>query len=160
RARASAVLDAIEGQSLGRPTPVALDFRGVPLAGVLDAVSERTGLGLVLQPWPDPRRGERKVTVVADGPVPFWEAVERIGKVGGVRPDLTSNSGVNVGMVAMPAVPGEPAVRPRRQLTGHEVVLVPDSGEVTPPSVISGRFFVALVALNHHRDRALPGPRG
>ena len=45
RARAAAVLDAIEGQALGRATPVVLDFRDVPLADVLGR-HDRTGLGL------------------------------------------------------------------------------------------------------------------
>ena len=160
RSRAAAVLDAIEGQSLGRPTPVALDFRDVPLAEVLDAVTERTGLGLALQPWPDPRRGERKVTVVAPEPVPFWEAVERIGKAGQVRPELNPNSGFNRGMIGIPVPPGGIARRPVRPLTGNEVTLAPDSAVPAPPSVISGRFLVALTALNHHRDRTLPGPHG
>ena len=71
RARAAAVLDAIEGRAIGRPTPVTLDFRDVPLAEVVDLVSERSGLGLVLEPGSDPsarpaqghgrRRGARAV---------------------------------------------------------------------------------------------------
>ncbi len=93
RAQAAAVLDAIEGQSLGRPTPVVLDFRDAPLGDVVEAVTDRTGLGLAIQPWPDPRRGERRVTVLAPAPVPFWEAVERIGEAGEVRPDLTPARG-------------------------------------------------------------------
>jgi hypothetical protein len=163
RARAAAVLDAIEGQALGRPTAVTLDFRDVPLADVLDAVAERTGLGLALQTWPDPRRGERKVTVEAHGPVSFWEAVERIGKAGEVRPDLSGNGGMNRGMIGMPMAPGGMGVGGRRvprPVTGTEVMLVADSSGPAPPSVRSGRFLVALLALNHHRDRTLPGPHG
>ncbi len=162
RARAAAVLDVIEGQPLGRATPVALDFRDVPLAEVLDAVAERTGLGLVLQAWPDPRRGERKVTVVAPAPVPFWEAVERIGKAGEVRPDFSGAGagGFNRGMIGMPGPGGIAARRPARPVTGGEVVLVPDSSGPPPPAVRSGRFLVVLTALNHHRDRTLPGPGG
>ncbi len=158
RARAAAVLDGIEGQALGRPTPVALDFRDVPLGDVVEAVSDRTGLGLALQPWPDPRRGERRVTVVAPEPVPFWEAVARIGEAGDVRPDLTPGAGVNRGMIGMPG--GLGARRRARPLTGNEVMLVPDSSGPPPPTVRHGRFLVALTALNHHRDRTLPGPHG
>ena len=52
RGRAAAVLDAIEGQALGRPTPVTLDFRDVPLGDVVEAVSDRTGLGLACSRGP------------------------------------------------------------------------------------------------------------
>jgi hypothetical protein len=154
RARAAAVLDAIEGRALGRATPVTLDFRDVSLTEVLDAVSERTGLGLALQPWPDPRWGERKVTVVAPEPVPFWEAVARIGEAGDVRPDLI---GSNRGMPMLGGFGGRPRARP---LTGTEVMLTPDSSGPPLPSAQSGRFLVVLMALNHRRDRTLPGPHG
>jgi hypothetical protein len=39
-------------------------------------------------------------------------------------------------------------------------MLVPDTSGPPPPTVRHGRFLVALTALNHHRDRTLPGPRG
>ena len=158
RARAAAVLDLIEGRAIGRPTPVALDFQDVPLIEVVDAVSERTGLGLILGPGSDPGRGGRKVTVVAPEPVPFWEAVERIGKAGEVRPDFSGNGnlGFNRGMIGMV----NPPRRPARPVTGSEVVLVPDTSAAPPPTARSGRFLVALTALNHHRDRTLPGPGG
>jgi hypothetical protein len=39
-------------------------------------------------------------------------------------------------------------------------MLVPDSSGPPPPSVRSGRFLVVLMALNHRRDRTLPGPHG
>ena len=156
------MLDAIEGQAIGRPTTVALDFRDVPLAEVVDLVAERTGLGLILGPGSDPRRGERKVTVVAEGPVPFWEAVERIGKAGEVRPDFSGNGnlGFNRGMIGMGLPPGAVPRRSARPVTGNEVVLVPDSSAAPPPTARSGRFLVALTALNHHRDRTLAGPHG
>jgi hypothetical protein len=163
RAQAAAVLDVIEGQAIGRPTPVTLDFNEVPLAEVVDAVTDRTGLGLILGPGNDPRRGGRKVTVVAEGPVSFWEAVERIGKAAEVRPDFSGNAnvGFNRGMIGMPNIPGGMAPRrPARPVTGNEVVLVPDTPAPPPPTARSGRFLVALTALNHHRDRTLPGPGG
>ncbi len=67
-------------------------------------------------------------------------------------------------MIGMPGGFGGPgglgAPRRARPLTGSEVMLVPDSSGPPAPTVRHGRFLVALTALNHHRDRTLPGPRG
>lgn len=160
RARAAAVLDAIEGRALARPTPVALDFRDRPLGDILEMISDRTGLGLILEAGPDPRKAEQKVTLVAPEPVPFWEAVERLSKAAGVRVDPSPNPGWNRGMMGLPAPARPPGTRRARPYTGAEVVLVPDPGGPPPPSTRSGRFQLSVAALHHQRDRTLGGPGG
>ncbi len=114
---------------------MALDFRDVPLADVIDAETERTGLGLLLAPGADPGRGARRVTVAAPEPVPFWEAVERIGMAGGARPDFSGNGSfaLNRGMGMGNFAGGGGARRPARPITGNEVMLVPDPPRAPAP---------------------------
>jgi hypothetical protein len=158
RARAAAVLDVIDGRDLARPTQVALDFRDRPLAEVVAAIGDRTSLGLILEPGADPLRKDRRITLESPGPVPFWEAVERLRAAGGLRLDLSGSSpGWNRGILLAPA---GGRFRPLRPLTGNEVLLTPETGGAAPPESRSGRFLMAVTGLNHSRDRVLPGPNG
>jgi hypothetical protein len=158
RARAAAVLDVIEGRDLARPTLVALDFRDRPLGEVVNAIGDRTGLGLILEPGTDPLRKDRRITLESTEPLPFWDAVERLRTAGGLRLDLSgSTPGWNRGILL---APGGARLRPTRPLTGNEVVLTPETVGASPPESRSGRFLVAVTGLNHSRDRVLPGPNG
>src|SRR3954470_16950815 len=53
RARAAALLDAIEGRELALPTRVTLDFRDRPIGEVVAAVAERGKASLALEPVGD-----------------------------------------------------------------------------------------------------------
>ena len=170
RLRAAALLDAIEGRTLARPTLVTLDFRDRPITEVVDAIADRTGLGLILDVQGDPRRGDQRITLESTAPVPFWEALDRLGKVAGLRPNTNPNPGWNGGggfggggggfnRGMGPNRFGIPGA-PRRPTTGQEVALTPDFGPGPMPTVRSGRFEIGLVNLHLQRDRVLGGPGG
>jgi hypothetical protein len=85
---------------LTRPTLVRLDFRDRPLGEVVEALNARHDLRLAVRLGPLPTRGmffdperadlrarrlERKVTVEAPAPLPFWEALDRLCRADGLR---------------------------------------------------------------------------
>jgi hypothetical protein len=110
RARVAALLETLDRRAevdrLTRPTLIRLDFRHRPLSEVIDALNARHDLGLALQFGPLPPRGlrmggpspaqkaresqvrSRRVTLVADGPLPFWEAIDRLCEAGHLQHDL------------------------------------------------------------------------
>jgi hypothetical protein len=59
------------------PTPVALDFPGRPIAQVIRTLAERTG-GMVDTFNTNDARWTEPVTLTSPGPVPFWEAIDRL----------------------------------------------------------------------------------
>ena len=103
RRRALLVLDRIGAGRATRPTEVVLDFDDRPLPEVIATLNRRHGFDLALWLIPDRRRGEfrfgpeaadpalerdvlgRRITLQAPEPVPFWEAIERLGRAGGLR---------------------------------------------------------------------------
>jgi len=158
KARAASVLDSIEGRDLGRPKPITLDFRDKPVSEVVDAIAVRTGEGLVLQAGNDPQRGDPKITLIAEEKVAFWDAVERLGKVADVRPELNPNGMRN--QWRMMGGFNNPGARRGRPATGREVVLVPSAGRPAPPMSRSGRFEVIVFNIHHQRDRTLGAAGG
>jgi hypothetical protein len=84
----------MELDRISRPTSVQLDFRDRPLGAIVDTLNARHRLGLAVQLDSAPERGqvvfdpdaprrlerarEQRVTLVADDPVPFWEAIDRL----------------------------------------------------------------------------------
>jgi hypothetical protein len=153
KARAAVVLDAIEGRDLAVPKRVALNFRNATLTDVIDAISDRTGEGLILQADNNLRRGDMVITLVAEEKVSFWEAVERLSKVASLQVDQNPNPGWN--NRAMIGGFNNAAPRIRRPATGQEVVLVPNTGFLPSPTAVSGRFEVAVMNIHHQRDRTL-----
>jgi hypothetical protein len=85
--------ETIERQRLVRPTLIPLDFRDRPFSEVAReigarggrAISDRGELSMGLMNRPDPSWRDRRVTLEAPGPVPFWEAVDRLAEAGRVR---------------------------------------------------------------------------
>jgi hypothetical protein len=160
RARAAAVLDAIEGQRLTRATMVRLDFHDRPLPEVLDALSERTGMTLMLGFDPVPNRKPPRITLAASEPIPFWTAVERLCKEGGLRLDAEPGSPWRFQAMGVP-MPGQP---PRRPLNGTELIFLYNdvSGGGGPvPTSDFGPFQFRLLSLHLVRDRSfvrLPQP--
>jgi hypothetical protein len=110
RARVAALLETLERAAdvdrLTRPTLIKLDFRDRPLSEIVDELNSRHNLGLTFQFGPLPIRGmifgpaspaqkaqeldvrSRRVTLVADGMLPFWEAIDRLCAVGHLQHDL------------------------------------------------------------------------
>ncbi len=84
RERLPDLMARIEARSLDRPTMVVLDFEDRPLGEAIEAVAARGGFSISLE---DPGLAARRVTVKAPGPLPFWEAVDRLGRAGHVRHD-------------------------------------------------------------------------
>jgi hypothetical protein len=85
--------ESIGRESLARATLVALDFRDRPLgevaraigAGSGKAISDRGEMTKDFSGRPDPGWRERRVTLAAPEPVPFWEAVDRLAEAAQVR---------------------------------------------------------------------------
>jgi hypothetical protein len=153
RARAAAVLDAIEAQRLTHATMVRLDIHDRPLPEVLARLGESTGMKLVLGFDPDPNRQVRSITLDAPEPVPFWTAIDRLCREAELR---LAPPGMNGGVagVMLPALPGQP---PRRPLDGTELVLVhqdPTNGGGLAPTSDFGPFRFRLLSLQLVRDRS------
>jgi hypothetical protein len=130
RDRLAAVIARVESRLLDQPTMVALDVVDRPLGEAVEGLSARTGFALALD---DPALAVRRVTARAEGALPFWEAVDRLGRAGHVRHD-----------------PG-----PRRDANGSDpqaaLIRLVD-GE--PPAYIaySGPLRIHLFATHRHRD--------
>ena len=142
RERASSLWDTIQRGLLTRPSLVRLGYENRPLADALEDLQKQTGLTL--------RAGQSAglPQVVNDrdpAPVPFWEAVDRLGRAGHVRHD-----------------PG-----PRRDDHGNDprasaIRLV--DGDPPASTTYSGPLRIHLFATHRHRDLSfqaaggLPGP--
>lgn len=74
-----------EADRLLRSTPVRLDYADLPIADVVRSLAERTGVPIVLFP-DEPAAGWRKkrIGLTTQGPVPFWEAIDRLGPAAGL----------------------------------------------------------------------------
>lgn len=112
RDRAASLIGRIERQRLVRPTSVALDLKDVPLETALDALEARSGLALRVDPSADPAWKARKVTLQANEPIPFWQALDRICQAGGIRQSTPLNPPSDRGERAIRLVPGDPETYP------------------------------------------------
>jgi hypothetical protein len=130
RDRFGDLIARVESRLLDRPTMVALDFIDRPLVEAVEALAARSGFALVLD---DPTLARRRVTAHAQGPLPFWEAVDRLGRAGHVRHD-----------------PG-----PRRDDNGADprasVIRLVD-GDPPAHTAYSGPLRIHLFATHRHRD--------
>jgi hypothetical protein len=84
RERFADLIARVEARLLDRPTMVVLDVNDRPLGEAVQALAARSGFSLSLG---DTALAARRVTVRASGPLPFWEAVDRLGRAGHVRHD-------------------------------------------------------------------------
>jgi hypothetical protein len=130
RERLADLIARIEARSLDRSTMVVFDVDDRPLGEAVLALATRSGFSLSLD---DPTLASRRITVRASGPVPFWEAVDRLGRAGHVRHD-----------------PG-----PRPDAIGDNprastIRLV--AGEPPAPTAYSGPLRIHLFATHRHRD--------
>ncbi len=150
RMKAAALLDAIEGDRLVRPTTITLDFNDRPLPDVLDAISLQTGMNLVLEPEGDPRWRTRRLSFPRGQPVTFWDAIDLVGKAGGIGVGQVVDSGERSNWF-------DPN-RPRRRVRNGAVLLLrnEDASEKTP-HCNSGVFRVAVQSLVVDRVRSFEG---
>jgi hypothetical protein len=74
-----------EADRLLRPTLVRLDYADRPVADVVRSLAERTGVPMVLLPdEPAASWRKKRISLTAPGPVPFWEAVDRLEPTAGL----------------------------------------------------------------------------
>ena len=132
RTRAAALINKIEGSLLTQPTMVSLDFENRPLSEVVKAVSEQTGIALVLIPDNAPQWNSRKVTVHESTPLPFWKGLDRLCEAARLQ--------YNFGMYGMPQ--GRQSALP----------LFDGGGRPAIPTVDSGPFRVCVQSLHFQRD--------
>jgi hypothetical protein len=126
----SDLIERIEAGTLARPTMVALDVDNQPLGEAVQALATRSGYALSLD---EPALASRRVTVRALGPLPFWEAVDRLSHVAHVRhdPGLRRDAiGKDSRPAAIPLVAGDPPAF----------------------TVYSGPVRIHLFATHRHRD--------
>ena len=110
RSRVLALIESIgrqiEAERFARPTMIQFDIRARPLGAVVEALNDRYDLGLSLRLGPLPRRGmmgrihdpdepkrleelkARPIRPRAAGPLPFWEAIDRLCEAGALRYDV------------------------------------------------------------------------
>lgn len=130
RSRASALARTIEGRQLQLPRLVAIDFDSTPLDEAVRALADRSGHAIRLDAGKDAALSRRPIAARAPAPLPFWEALDRVGQAGHVRHDPT---------VRFQNVPEPPAI--------HLV-----DGEPLSWTLYRGAFRVHLVALHRRRD--------
>jgi hypothetical protein len=110
RGRLAGVIARVETRMLDRPTLVALDFEDRPLGEAIEALAARSGFSLALD---DPALASRRVTAHAPAPLPFWEALDRLGRAGHVHHDpgpLRNAVGNDPQAAAIRLVDGDPPV--------------------------------------------------
>ena len=74
-----------EADRLLRPTLVRLDYADRPVADVVRSLAERTGVPMVLFPdEPAASWRKKRISLTAPGPVPFWEAIDRLEPTAGL----------------------------------------------------------------------------
>jgi hypothetical protein len=134
------LLEAIESKLLVEATEVTLDGGEGPLVDAVLELGRRSGMSVALFPENLPVWKDRKVTLEATGPVPFWTAVSRLCQAGGVYYQIMNDPGFG----------GQGA-------TGLRFL----AGGVEPgPTSDSGPFRATLVSVHHHRDLPLTARPG
>ena len=136
-ARASALLGRIETAELVRPTLVRLDFPDRPLGEIVEELERQSGIRLQVAAGGGGPLAGRRITLQAPGPVPFWEAIDRLGRAGSLRTEL------------------------RPVPVGEEYpfgVVLEQPGERLAPTSCHGPFRVKLASLSLRRELDLDPP--
>jgi len=136
RTRAAAILDRVECELMVLPTLVKLDFREQPLGEILKALGERSRMVMLPE---DPENQatwqDRRISLQAPAPVPYWTAVDRLCAAGMLRFSLgASPDAVGREQPGLLLSAGKPKVRPESD---------------------QGPFRVKVTRLHHSRDRNL-----
>ena len=80
----SAILNRIEGGLLVQPTPIAFDFRDVPIAEAIRTINRQAGLRSGSSPRTT-RPGPARLTLRTDEPLPFWKGIDALCEAGGLH---------------------------------------------------------------------------
>ena len=89
RLRAASVIAKIERRRLSSPTLVRLDFRDRPLVEIVEKISERSRHLVKLAEDLDEDERRRRLNLVDESPVPFWEAIDRLCSQSNLRMSLS-----------------------------------------------------------------------
>jgi hypothetical protein len=126
RSRVWSIWERIQKGLLVRPLMVRLEREPRPLIDVVRSIGEQGGFSLQVSQ----HGSEHLVSAREPQPIAFWEAVDRLGLVGGHF--MISNPG-----------------------GGHFPTLEFGGAEDASPSTISGPFRIKLKGLHDHRDRSM-----
>ena len=141
KSRAQALITRIESKLMVRPTLVRLDFHEAPLPRVLEELSARSGVPMMLIPENSPVWKDRTVTLEAATPVSFWEMLDRLAEAAQLQ--YTVGAGV-----------------PPNGRGGQVQLFARAPGTIAlPPRYDSGPFRVSVQGLHLHRDLSY-GPVG
>jgi hypothetical protein len=149
RMGAARLLDELDGRALVAGTPVTLDFRDRPISEIVATLGDRLGTALVLLNEADPRWAER-IDLLAPEPVPFWDAIDRLGRAADLRPMM----GEEARQFLHGSRVGPPQELRRAYRAGSPLLLVAAEGGERPPKVTSGAIQVVLLSLVLHRERS------
>ena len=130
RARATTLERSIRGNLLRLPTLVPVDFAARPLAEVVADLAERSGHSVQFEPKAEPDLGARSVDVRSPTPLPFWEALDLVGRAGHIRHDP--------GFMLQKSIPRQ---------TIHLA-----AGDPPPGTLYRGPFRVHLLDIQRRRD--------
>lgn len=139
RGRAEILLERIEANAILEATPIRLNLKDSPLEEAVRAIESESGMALRYDgagrgPRGEPSWPDRRLSVVTNGPVPFWEAVDRLCEGGGVQRPYPPAEGT--------FVPNHPP---------FELTLLP--GTARPPVSDHGPFRVELLRIRDDRMR-------
>jgi len=137
RTRAESLIEQLGRQSdtakLIAPKPVKLDYKNVPLSGVVNDLKAKTGINLTLAKVADPTRA---ITLTSAGEVPPWQAVEELCRAAGLREEFK---------VELPPAQPETSGRRRVYYDGNQ-----------QPAMLPG---AVPVSLEDGKPETLPGSR-
>lgn len=136
RSKVSSLIRSIRGRLLDRPSMVAIDLVERPLEEAVRGVAAGSGHTIRLEAGDNPALLRRPVSVRTPAPVPFWEALDRVGRAGRVRLDPMVD-------------PRDPDSRPALRAT---------EGEPPAAPLCRGAFRVDLVGLERRRERGFGAP--
>lgn len=140
RSRAMDLVDRIENDLMVKPTLISLNFQGTTLSQALAKLSEKGQVNLTVPA----SFKSRTIQVLRDEPVAFWQALELIGRAGGVE---LGGGATGLGYYQPQRVP--------------TMALIPSLPNAQPtPVSISGPFRVTLVGLNRHKEIDFTGGAG
>ncbi len=136
--RLADLIDLIERKRLLRATKVEIDDQQTTISDAVADLGRRARFHLVLDPPQDTGWLNRKLTFQTKEPIPFWEAVDRLGVAGDFRLDAAS---------AWASFRSEPSAR-----------LIRGTAPLAPTNYV-GPYRLELVSLNRHRQvtQARPG---
>ncbi len=113
RIRALAILNRIEGALLVQATPIAFDFRDVPIVDAIRAINRQAELSLKLQPENDPAWAGSRLTLQTEEPLPFWKGVDALCEAGRLHYILGAQQPMGRRDLALPLYHGSaPAPEP------------------------------------------------